>query len=367
MVDAPTLETGRTRLIAFYLPQFHPIPENDRWWGPGFTEWTNVTRARPLLRGHYQPHLPADLGFYDLRLPEARMAQAELAAAHGIEAFCYWHYWFNGKRLLERPFAEVLASGEPKLSFCLAWANETWSRRWLGEESHILMSQTYSSDDDLAHIRWLITAFSDARYLRIHDRPLFLIYRPRDLPEPKRTTDTFRAECVRLGVPDPYLLGVDAHCPGVDCRTLGFDSTVAFEPQLGVLPQFKSDRSSLVKLRRNLSLGARNPRLKLYDYGTARKLMRHRQRNFPYHPCIFVGWDNSPRRGRNGIVIINATPDRFAAGLREMAQSITSKPGQERLLFLNAWNEWAEGNHLEPDQRYGLGHLEAVKLLGGID
>ncbi len=269
-----------------------------------------------------------------------------------------------GRRLLERPFDDVLASGEPKLRFCLAWANETWSRRRLGKDTHILMRQTYSADDDLAHVRWLTTVFSDARYLRVRDRPLFLIYRPRDLPEPRRTTDTFRAECVRLGLPDPYLLGVDAHCPGVDCRPLGFDSTVVFEPQLGVLPQFMSDRPSLQKLRRNVALGVRHWRFKLYDYGTARELMVRRQRNFPFHPCVFVGWDDTPRRGGNAIVIINSTPDRFATGLREMTRSIISKPEQERLLFLNAWNQWAEGNHLEPDQRYGLGYLEAVKLLG---
>ena len=233
------------RFIAFYLPQFHPIPENDQWWGPGFTEWTNVVRGRPLFPGHYQPHLPADLGFYDLRLPEARLRQAELAAAHGIEGFCYWHYWFNGRRLLERPFNEVLASGEPKLPFCLAWANETWSRRWLGEEKQILMKQAYGPADDLNHIRWLITAFADPRYIRVANRPLFVVYRPHDLPVPKRTADVFRTECIRQGMPDPYLLGADAHRSGVDCWTLGFDGTLVFEPQLGALPGFRSERVSL--------------------------------------------------------------------------------------------------------------------------
>jgi lipopolysaccharide biosynthesis protein len=357
----------KVRLIAFYLPQFHPTVENDRWWGRGFTEWTNVTRARPLFRGHYQPHLPADLGFYDLRLPEVRLAQAELAAAHGIEGFCYWHYWFSGVRLLERPFNDVLASGEPKLPFCLSWANETWSRRWLGEESQILMEQRYSPEDDLKHIRWLLTAFSDPRYIRIGGRPLFLIYRPNALPNPKRTADTFRAECVRHGLRDPYLLGIDAHCPGVDCHTLGFDATVAFEPQLGALPQFMSDTPSLQKLCRNLALGVPSWRLKLYDYSGARELMMRRQRNFPVHPCIFVGWDNTPRRARNGIVIINSTPERFASGLREMVRSLSSTPEDERLLFVNAWNEWAEGNHLEPDQRYGSAYLEAVRLSAVTD
>jgi lipopolysaccharide biosynthesis protein len=353
------------RLIAFYLPQFHPIPQNDHWWGKGFTEWTNVARGRPLFRGHYQPHLPADLGFYDLRLHDARQAQAELAEAHGIEGFCYWHYWFNGQRLLERPFNDVLASGEPKLPFCLAWANETWSRRWLGEESSILMKQVYSPGDDLAHVRWLLTAFADARYIRVANRPLFLVYRPHDLPDPKRTTDVFRTECVRHGLLEPYLLGVDAHCPGVDCRTLGFDSTLVFEPQLGVLPEFSSDHASLGKLWRNFARGVFSSRLKIYDYVVARNLMLHQTRTFPVHPSVFVGWDNTPRRGENGLVIVNSTPETFAAALRGVLSSVASQPLEHRLVFLNAWNEWAEGNHLEPDQRYGLAYLKAITAATG--
>lgn len=325
-----------------------------------------MVAARPLFRGHYQPHLPADLGFYDLRLAEARQAQAELAAAYRIEGFCYWHYWFNGQRLLERPFNEVLASGEPKLPFCLAWANETWSRRWLGEESQVLLKQTYSAEDDLEHIRWLITAFADSRYIRVSNRPLFLVYRPRDLADAKRTTDVFRAECARRGLPDPYLLGVDAHCPGVDCRALGFDGTLVFEPQLGTLPGFRSDRPSLAKLGRNLALGVPSCRLKIYDYLEARELMARRTRDFPVHPCIFVGWDNTPRRGRNGIVVVNSTAERFAAGLRKMIRSVAARPWDERLVFLNAWNEWAEGNHLEPDLMHARKHLEAVKAVAAL-
>jgi lipopolysaccharide biosynthesis protein len=348
------------RLIAFYLPQFHPIPENDRWWGKGFTEWTNVARARPLFRGHYQPHLPADLGFYDLRLHDVRLAQAQLAAAHGIEGFCYWHYWFNGQRLLERPFNAVLASGKPKLPFCLAWANETWSRRWLGDERDILMKQLYSPGDDLDHARWLTTAFSDTRYIRVANRPLFLVYRPRDLPDSNRTIDVLRTECVRQGLPEPYLLGIDAHCPGVDCRTLGFDGTLVFAPQLGALPGFNSDHASFAKFRRNVARGVVSWRLKIYDYQEARALMMARTRDFPFHPCVLVGWDNTPRRGPNGIVIVNSTPERFAAALQDVLRSVATKPPEDRLVFVNAWNEWAEGNHLEPDRRYGLAYLNAI-------
>jgi lipopolysaccharide biosynthesis protein len=192
---SPT-ERGRpkVRLIAFHLPQFHPIPENDRWWEPGFTEWTNVTKAQPLFKGHLQPRLPADLGFYDLRLPEARAAQAELARRFGIEGFCDRHSWFHGDRLLGRPLDEILSSGQPDFPFCLAWANESWSRSWLGDDREILVGQTYSDEDDRAHARWLSRVFADPRYIRIHGRPMFVVYRPLSLPDARRTTDTLRQD-----------------------------------------------------------------------------------------------------------------------------------------------------------------------------
>lgn len=330
------------RVLAFYLPQFHPIPENNRWWGPGFTEWTNVVKAAPQFPGHYQPHLPASLGFYDLRVPEVREAQAALAKRHNIEAFCYWHYWFHGKRLLERPFNEVLASGRPDHSFCLAWANETWSRRWLGEEKDVLMAQTYSTEDDLRHIQWLVTAFADHRYFRVNGRPMFLIYKPNDLPSPGRTVETFRTVCVKEGLPDPYLVGVNAHRRSVDCRSLGFDATLDFEPQLGVLPNPLADG------------------LKVSDYMVARRRMISTRESYDAIPTICVGWDNTPRRGENGIVFVNSTPEQFEIGLREMVESVSARPYEERLVFINAWNEWAEGNHLEPDTRNGHRYLEAV-------
>jgi lipopolysaccharide biosynthesis protein len=352
--------SNNLRLIAFYLPQFHPIPENDEWWGKGFTEWTNVAKAKPLFRGHYQPHIPADLGFYDLRLPETRIAQAELAKKYGIEGFCYWHYWFNGKRVLDRPFSEVLSSGQPDFPFCLAWANESWTRTWLGQERHILLEQSYSEEDDLSHIRCLLKAFSDPRYIRIRDRPLFLIYRPRSLPDANKTTDVFRTECLRNGISEPYLLGIDAHCSNTDCRQLGFDGTVNFEPQLSVLPQFLDDRAKVAKLVRNFEFRVIHPKLKIYDYSAARRRMMSRMRDFPVYPCIFVGWDNTPRRGRNAIVITNSTPENFEAGLVDIFRSVVKEPDEYRLLFINAWNEWAEGNHLEPDLKHGPGFLEAI-------
>jgi GT2 family glycosyltransferase len=342
--EAPPAGTRKTRarLIAFYLPQFHPIPENDEWWGTGFTEWTNVAAAVPQFDGHYQPHVPADLGFYDLRLPEARAAQAALAARHGIEAFCYWHYWFHGERLLERPFAEVLESGEPDFPFCLAWANESWSRRWLGDDQEILRKQSYSPEDDARHARWLADAFADPRYVRVNGRPLFLVYRPHDLPDPHRTLDVLRAECEGRGQPRPYLLGIDAHCTHLDCRTLGFDGTLDFEPQLGVVPEIGADG------------------LKVHDYAATRAKMKAMPKPWPLTPCVYVNWDNTPRRKQNAIVLERPSVEAFESALREAVDSVSLAPPDERLVFVNAWNEWAEGNHLEPDRRHGLADLEAV-------
>jgi lipopolysaccharide biosynthesis protein len=350
-----------TRIIAFYLPQFHPIPENDKWWGKGFTEWTNVAKTVPLFKGHYQPHLPADLGFYDLRLPEARQAQADLAREYGIHGFCYYHYWFKGKQLLERPFNEVLASGKPDLPFCLCWANETWSRRWLGEESHILAKQDYSAEDDLDHARALLPALADPRAIRIDNRPLFLIYRPKDLPEPKRTTDTFRKIGLDNGLPEPYLVGVNAHCRGEDCHRLGFDHTLDFRPQLGTLPGAFREGPRLSKLLRNLRQGIPSARRTVYGYDEAIAHMEGSRPSYPHIPSVFVGWDNTPRRGERAIVVRDTSPERFERYLAETIRRAEPVGAGEKLVFINAWNEWAEGNHLEPDQRFGRGFLEAVK------
>ncbi len=203
----------RTKALAFYLPQFHPIPENDEWWGPGFTEWANVARARPRYPGHYQPHVPGELGYYDLRVPEVREAQAALAREHGISGFVYYHYWFHGKRLLERPFEEVLESGSPDFPFALCWANEEWTRNWDAMTGTVLMPQEYSEEDDLAHIRYLIRAFQDPRYIRIDGRPLLLVYRAELLPDPQRTFRLWRDEAKAAGIPDLYLCYVESHGP----------------------------------------------------------------------------------------------------------------------------------------------------------
>jgi hypothetical protein len=250
---------------------------------------------------------------------------------------------------LERPFDEVRETGKPAFPFCLAWANESWSRRWLGDDKEILKKQTYSAEDDVNHARWLVGAFEDPRYVRVNGRPLFLIYRPNDLPDPRRTIDILRSECEARGQPRPYLLGVDAHCPHIDCRTLGFDSTVDFEPQLGVLPGIGDDG------------------LKVHEYAAARQKMRALPKPWPRHPCVFVGWDNTPRRRHNAIVMIRHSVDEFESALRAAVERVAHEPEEERLVFVNAWNEWAEGNHLEPDLRNGLADLEAVARVNLVE
>jgi hypothetical protein len=284
-----------------------------------------------------------------------------LAGDHGIAGFCYYHYWFEGRRLLERPFDEVLASGEPDLPFCLCWANETWSRRWLGEEREVLLAQTYSFEDDRRHTRWLVRAFSDSRYLTVEGRPLFLVYRPRHLPQPHRTTDLLREACRVEGLKEPYLVGVDAHCSGFDTSVLGFDDTLVFWPQLGALVRNWDSNWTLARLARNISMGILDPGLQIFRHARALEAMERRRPPFPHFPCVFPGWDNSPRRGRSSVVILPATAPEFRGALDRAAEIVASRPVEQRLVFLNAWNEWGEGAVLEPDRRQGRLYLELLR------
>jgi lipopolysaccharide biosynthesis protein len=348
------------RLIAFHLPQFHPIPENDQWWGKGFTEWTNVSKSIAFFRGHDQPRYPADLGFYDLRLPEARKAQADLAKEYGVYGFCYWHYWFHGKRLLERPVEDILKSGEPDFPFCLAWANESWSRSWLGDTKEILIEQKYSNADDINHAKYLASVARDRRYIRVDERPLLLIYRPTSLPDPIRTTETIRDQFAKEGLPNPYLVGINAHSPSVDMRSLGFDSTEHHEPQLGVLPGVFSMPSLWNLFKMHLRALKGEP-IHQFSYAKARKLMEANQPSYPHIPCFFIGWDNTPRRGKDAIVISRPSANEITESLSKILRKVKQKPVGEQLCFVNAWNEWAEGMYLEPDQTQGRIYLEAIK------
>jgi lipopolysaccharide biosynthesis protein len=354
------------RVIAFYLPQYHPIPENDEWWGKGFTEWTNVTKARPHFRGHYQPHLPADLGFYDLRLADTREAQADLARQYGVTGFCYFHYWFAGKRLLNRPFDEVLKYGKPDFPFCLFWANENWTRIWDGGESEVLIEQKYSEEDDRAHIQWLANAFADPRYIRVENKPLFIIYRAHKLPDIRKTIVTWRDECRRLGIGEIFLCRVDTGPDLSSPKEVGLDAAIEFQPDwlsLGAplgsrrLRQFRWNDLHFF-LRRNL-LGD-DITVQSYRH-LVNSMSRRAEPDYLRFPCVTPSWDNSPRRRQRPIVFIDSSPELFRQWVVATLTKLAKSERTPRILFVNAWNEWAEGNHLEPDQRYGRSYLEALK------
>jgi len=348
----------KARLIAFYLPQYHPIPENDEWWGKGFTEWTTVVKAKPLFRGHYQPHIPADLGFYDLRLPETRLAQAEMAREHGIEAFCYWHYWLgNGKRLLERPFEEVLTSGEPNYPFCLGWANHTWVGVFFGAKGRVLVEQKYPGfEDHRAHFYTLLRAFSDERYLTVDGKPLFYIYLPRDIPDIKRVINLWRELAYRAGLKGLHVVG--GVVPSDDANEFGLDAVSDYRHRLieQVWPKNRYIREIYRACRRILKHPA------VFSY---KRAMRYFLNDGVYqsnlYPAIVPNWDSTPRLGCDGVVLREATPELFRIHVREALQNVLHKPYDQRIIFVRSWNEWAEGNHMEPDVRYGRAHLEVTK------
>jgi len=355
---------ARARLIVYYLPQFHPIPENDEWWGRGFTEWTNTAKARPLYKGHYQPHLPADLGFYDLRLPETRAAQAAMARKHGVEAFCYFHYWFAGRRLLERPFNEVLASGEPDFPFCLCWANQTWTGIWHGAPDRVLMEQTYpGTEDHRRHFEALLPAFCDKRYLKVDGKPLFVVYNPRELPDSPRVFDLWRGLAAKAGLPGLFLVA-ERWQPEYDPKPHGYDAGV----KISLWPlrdKYVPWNQPVRKIKDKYEKLRGRPTVYEYEHfiGSQTSETIPGIDNFP---CVIPNWDNTPRSGKNGLVLHGSTPELFRRNLQRALDQMRDAPPERRIVFVKSWNEWAEGNHLEPDQRFGLRYLEALReeLLG---
>lgn len=354
----------RARVIAFYLPQFHPIPENDEWWGTGFTEWTNVARARSLFPGHVQPRLPTELGYYDLRVPETRAHQAALAEQHGIEGFCYWHYWFEGRRILERPFAEVLASGQPNFPFCLAWANQTWTGIWHGAPERILIQQTYGDRADVRrHFDAVLPAFRDPRYLCVDGRPIFVVHQPEDLPEPRTFTSLWREWARAEGLPEIFFLG--AELAGWMPHDYGFDGTLIANPWslLNDRPRPWFDRLLSLVLREQrttlaqhvLGWPARIPYKDVVRYAVPRD-----QCPFIF-PSVLPNWDNTPRSAGGGLVITRSSPELFRQHLDDAFTYVGSRPCEHRLVFLKSWNEWAEGNFVEPDEIHGRAYLTTLR------
>ena len=351
--------TDPIRLLAFFLPQFHPTPENDTWWGRGFTEWTNVTRARPLLAGHRQPHLPTELGYYDLRLPEVREAQAALAREYGIGGFCYYHYWFNGRRLLNQPIDAILASGKPDFPFALCWANENWTRAWDGHQKDVLLEQKYSEADDRAHMQFLLPFLRDPRYVRVEGKPLFGVYRASNLPDPRATARIWREEAARAGL-ELYLCRVEGVAePKQDPADSGFDAAIEFQPDWKSLgaPLQPSAPAWLDRLLPRNRVLRDTP---FFHYAqTVRDMLARPRPTYRRFPCVMPGWDNTARRRTGATVFLDSSPEQFGAWLTATLQEAARD--KLPLAFVNAWNEWAEGTYLEPGEQHGRAYLEAVR------
>ncbi len=366
-------------IIAYYLPQYHPIPENDLWWGKGFTEWTNVVKAKPFFKGHYQPHIPADLGYYDLRVPEVRQAQAAMASRYGIKGFMYYHYWFgDSKKILERPFDEVLKSEKPDFPFCLCWANESWKGAWFGEFTNkLLLEQTYPGKGDYEkHFYHLLPAFSDERYIKVDGKPVFNVYMPLNLPDIKEFADIFKGLAVKEGFPGMFLIG--SRVPlGWNPYEYNFDGVIGSEAaSLKYRDEYnkiKKKSYSIKILQKNIGKIFPAAKAKLIKKMPAvveyseiiDELITHKDFDFDYYPCVLPNWDNTPRAEERGLVFNNSTPELFYKHLKKAIDKVKHLPQERRFVFIKSWNEWAEGNYLEPDKKFGYQYLEQILKVKG--
>lgn len=376
----------KARVIAYYLPQFHPIPENDKYWGKGFTEWTNVAKAKPLFKGHYQPRIPADLGFYDLRLPEVREQQAQMAREAGIEGFCYWHYWFgNGKRLLQRPFNEVVQSGKPNFPFCLAWANHSWkTSTWEnGGKDRMIVEQRYLGEEDYTmHFQEVLPSFRDKRYITIEDKPLFAIFDPYNFRDVSNFIKTWQRLAKENGLKGIYFIAI---CNSTSTLQRNADGTLKrVTPNLQSSERVYNDLLNLGFDGINSFGKSRAEMLCMGKYARIAKKLLHQYLPFlPTHcidyekitqhffapedswqnvyPSIFPQWDRTPRAGSSEGVYIKATPTSFKKHIQDALNVIKNKDVQHQILFLRSWNEWGEGNYVEPDLKYGHGFLDAIQ------
>lgn len=354
----PLLERGTSprdlpvKLIAFYLPQFHPIPENDRWWGRGFTEWTNTSKAIPQFVGHYQPHLPGELGFYDLRVPEVQERQIELARTYGLHGFAFYYYWFNGKRLLERPIDQFYSRRETNFPYCIFWANENWTRRWDGKEEDVLIRQEHSAATDISFIQDIEHFLRDERYLRIERKPVLMLYRVELLPDPKATVEIWRQYCQKVGIGEIYLIAGQVY-GFEDPRPAGFDAAVEFPPH----------NARLRSINRTMKILNPSYDGTIFDYrDLAAQFVQHPQQA-PYQvfKTVAPAWDNEPRKPGRGTTFAFSSPSEYQKWLARACEYAVTQDEDKRIVFINAWNEWAEGAHLEPDRRYGYAYLQATR------
>jgi len=379
----------KARIIAFYLPQYHPIPENDKWWGKGFTEWTNVGKAKPLFKNHYQPRVPADLGYYDLRMPEVREAQATMAREAGIEGFCYWHYWFgNDQQLLERPFNEVLQTGKPDFPFCLGWANHSWTNKsWNSNkkyvEESVLREQTYSVEDHKKHFYSLLPAFRDTRYIKVDGKPIFVVFSPRTIPNVSEFITLWNELAKENNLKGIHFVGIYEN---FEVRSVGVENKSNYK-----IPDFKKSAEICYNRILNLGFEAVNSRgnnraqmkvntffiyyfkrllkykfkfkfIQRYNYEKIIKnLFVHEDNWDNVYPTIIPNWDRSPRSGRDAIIWHNSNPKLFENHVRQVLKIVENKPDEHKIIFLQSWNEWAEGNYIEPDIIFGNSYLEVLK------
>jgi len=356
--------------IAFYLPQFHPIKENNEWFGEGFTEWTNVGKTRPLFNGHYQPRVPADLGYYDLRVPEVREKQAELAKSAGISAFCYYHYYFgNGRQLMEMPIEEVVKSGKPDFPFCLCWANHSfYKKNWNADikrlENSLLLEQQYPGEEDVKkHFYSLLHIFKDPRYYRIDDRLVFVIYNPKDVPAVDKFMSQWNEYAKLEGLGNFYFICYTTNVSEVNEKPFtDFDGTILSLINDAFTSGQHSRFAKRIKWLKELVGEFLGKPIALKDYQKAIPFMVNDvMRNENVIPSVVPNWDMSPRRGTGSTILHNSTPELFKEHVRDAINLIKDKPNNKRILFIKSWNEWGEGNYLEPDLKFGKGYLTALK------
>ena len=354
----------KPRVIAFYLPQFHPTAHNNEWYGKGFTEWTNVAKAKKLFRGHEQPHVPADLGFYDLRLPEVREEQAKLAKEAGIEGFCYYHYWFSPNEFeLELPFNEVLKSGKPDFPFMWCWANETWQKKFWNIDGSIekldLRTQTYGGVQDYErHFYDVLPAFKDDRYIKIDNKPAFMIYKPLNIPDLSVFISNWNALAKMNGFEGVFFIGQSIIADKEKQAML--DAGIDIVNSVRHYDNYSNKnilRKALYKLFRIIF---RLPVIK--DYRKIYKtFVAEEDKQEDMIPTIIPNWDHTPRSGRGGYVIKNSKPQYFRKHVNQVFNAIKNKSQNRQIAFLKSWNEWGEGNYMEPDLKYGKQYLEVLK------
>ncbi len=372
-------EAKLVKLLAMYFPQFHAIAENDEWWGKGFTDWVNVRKARPLFAGHHQPRVPLGGRYYDQSRKETLAWQIDLARRHGLHGFCHYHYWFDGKQLLETPTNLVMESPELDFPFCLAWANETWSRRWDGRDHHILQEQTHRPDKAIwqRHFDYLFRAWSDDRAVKVDGKPIFLVYRAHRIQQIGGMFDFWREAAHRRGLPGLYLVSMKQYEFPLPEVLKHFDATMQFQPFEAIYsPDYEGvvlETSKPVAALRLLPEKAQDvlrairyrffSGLTFYDYDMVWKqiLKEEREGGIPAFPGAFVDWDNTARYVKRARIFKGASPERFEYWFRQLVAATARRPAPEQLIFLNAWNEWAEGTYLEPDEKHGHRYLEAVK------